>query len=275
MLDEQAAYMGPSLSPDGRFLALDVDGANVRIDVLDLERGTLTPLVSGFDNAYPVWSPRGDRLAFVSTRAGEFHLFTVSADGSTTERLTTGSFRVLSSSWSPDEKQMAFSATHPDSGEDIWIMRMVGDRSPEPFLQTQANESAPDFSPDGHWIAYSSDQSGRDEIYIRSSSGSGGRRQVSTDGGLLPRWRADGREIFYIADGNMMVVETEVGEKLTLGIPRKLFDIRTGQFALYDVTPDGQRFVMVDTSESKPPPTEIVLVQNWSEELERLVPTSN
>jgi Tol biopolymer transport system component len=274
ILDAKGAYLGPRLSPDGRLIALDPDGANARLEILDLERGTLTPLVAGFDNAYPVWSPLGDRLAFMSTREGAFNLFSIRTDGSSTvERLTTSERNQFTGSWG--KELLAFTETHPDSGEDIWTLSMFEDRVPRPFLQSAANESAPAVSPDDRWIAYTSDESGREEVYLLPAQETGGRHQVSTEGGSLPRWRADGRELFYLQGDQMMTVETRIDENPRLGLPKKLFALSQGLIALYDVTPDGQRFVMVDASESEPPPKEIILVQNWFEEVKRLVPRDN
>jgi serine/threonine-protein kinase len=274
ILDVRGGYLAPRLSPDGRMLALDRDGANVRLEIFDLQRETLTPLVSGFDNAYPVWSPASDRLAFMSTREGAFNLFTVRADGSSpVERLTTSEQNQNTSSWIGED--LAFTETHPETGDDIWILSMTGDRTPRPFLRNEANELAPAISPDGRWIAYTSDESGREEVYILPMEGTGGRRQVSTAGGSVPRWRADGRELFYVQGNRMTAVETRMDDELGLGLPRTLFELSQGLISLYDVTPDGERFVMVDATESEPPPHEIILVQNWFEEVRRLVRADN
>ena len=274
VLDTRGAYIAPRLSPSGRLLALDPDGANTRLEIFDLERGTLTPLVSGFDNVYPVWSPASDRLAFTSSREGQFNLFSVRADGgSPVERLNPSERNQFPSSWG--RELLAFTETHPGSGEDIWILSMTGDRASRAILQSGANESAPAVSPDDRWIAYTSDESGREEVYLLPAQEPGGRRQVSTEGGSAPRWRADGRELFYLQGNQMMVVETRIDGEPQLGLPRRLFELDQGLLALYDVTPDGQRFVMVDASESEPPPREIILVQNWFEEVKRLAPGAN
>jgi dipeptidyl aminopeptidase/acylaminoacyl peptidase len=189
------------------------------------------------------------------------------------ERLNTSEQNQFPNSWG--RETLAFTEAHPDSGEDIWILSMSGSAEPRPFLQSAANESAPAVSPDDRWIAYTSDESGREEVYLLPAQEPGGRRQVSTEGGSVPRWRADGRELFYLQGDQMMVVETRIDGEPRLGLPRKLFELSQGLLAMYDVTLDGQRFVMVDASESEPPPKEIILVQNWFEEVKRLVPRDN
>lgn len=151
-------------------------------------------------------------------------------------------------------------------------MSVDGEQTPRAFLQEQFNESAPKFSPSGGWLAYESDESGRREIYVRPYPNAPGKRQVSTNGGASPRWRGDGSELFYLAGDELMVVDVEIQEKeFSLGAPRPLFTHAT-YGGIYDVTPDGQHFVMIDESVSDPAPTHLVVVQNWTEELSRLVP---
>lgn len=170
---------------------------------------------------------------------------------------------------------LAFDGVSPDTGTDIGILSMEGDRIPQAFLQTPFNEAHPRFSPDGRWLAYESDESGQLEIYIRSFQGSEAKRQVSTAGGDSPRWNPRGRELFYREGDKLMVVAIELTEDLdpVLGKPRMLFE--RPSIYRYDVAPDGQRFVVIDESESDVPPKQLHLVQNWAEELKRLVPRDN
>jgi hypothetical protein len=149
---------------------------------------------------------------------------------------------------------------------------MDGDRTPEPFLQTPFNERVPSFSPNGQWLAYQSDKSGRNEIYLSRFPASPGEWQISTEGGTWARWSPNGRELFYRSGDKMMAVDVHLEGEPVLGRPRLLFE-RTRLRADFDVAPDGQRFVMVDQSESAPPPVRLNLVLNWFNELERLVPT--
>ena len=148
-----------------------------------------------------------------------------------------------------------------------------GDGKPEVFLQTRFNEVGSTFSPDGRWIAYVSDESGRNEIYIRSFPDSGIKRRVSTDGGRLPLWNPNGRELFDLDGDKLMAVDVNLGREPTLGKPRTLFSRPTLYANAFDVSRDGQRFVMIDQGEDEPPPKELRLVQNWFDELNRLVPT--
>jgi serine/threonine-protein kinase len=144
------------------------------------------------------------------------------------------------------------------------------ERKQEAFLQTNFNEHRPMFSPNGRWIAYESNESGQYEVYLRPFPSAEGKRQVSTGGGGYPMWNPNGKELFYRSGEKMMVVDVEPEGELALGEPRLLFEklVTAG----YDVAPDGRRFIMIEEGESQPAPTELILVQNWGEELKRLVP---
>jgi eukaryotic-like serine/threonine-protein kinase len=150
----------------------------------------------------------------------------------------------------------------------------MSDRKAVPFLQTPFNETVPAFSPDGHWLAYASDESGRYEIYVRPYPGPGGKWQISTEGGEQPVWNPSGRELFYRSGDKMMRVEIGTEPGFAVGKPRILFE---GQYATaatfpdYDVSPDGQRFLMLKPAEqAEAGPTQINVVLNWFEELKRL-----
>ena len=152
---------------------------------------------------------------------------------------------------------------------------MEGEPETRPFLQEKFNEGDPAFSPNGRWVAYVSDESGRFEVYVRPFPGPGARATVSIGGGRHPGWNPNGRELFYRSGDKVMAVDVQAGDEISLGKPRALFErssLATGQ---YDVARGGQRFVMIEEGESAPPPTHLVLVQNWAEELKRLVPIEN
>jgi serine/threonine-protein kinase len=166
---------------------------------------------------------------------------------------------------------------HGDS-MDLFLLDLRSRRA-EPFLNSRFGETFPEFSPDGRWLAYCSDESGREEVYVRPFPGPGGRWQISHEGGTENVWARDGKQVFYRwGDGQVWVVDIRTDEGFSVSKPRLLFDnpihfsgrpIRT-----FDVSPDGQRFLMVKMDERKPQPvTELILVQNWFEELKRLVPT--
>jgi eukaryotic-like serine/threonine-protein kinase len=280
-------YMFPRLSPDGRRVALGITEQDSQVWLYDLSRETSTRFTfEGNVNMYPVWTPDGKRIVFASNKEGPRNLFWQLADGSGgLERLTTSEYLQAPHSWSPDGQLLAFAELNPTTGVDIWVLRM-GDPSPgsglarkaQPFLRTPFSESAPRFSPDGRWLAYISDESGRYEIYVQPYPGPGGKWQISTEGGTEPMWNPNGRELFYRSGDKMMVVELTTQPGFAAGTPRMLFE---GPYVPtpttppnYDISPDGQRFLMLKPSESAESAlTQIIVVQNWFEELKRRVPT--
>jgi Tol biopolymer transport system component len=161
---------------------------------------------------------------------------------------------------------------------DIWVVPLQGERKPSPFLQTPFTEGAPMFSPDGRWIAYSSNESGQVEIYVQPFPGPGGKWLISIGGGAAPVWARNGRELFYRNGNKMMAVDIQTQPAFKAGNPRMLFDrpgyAIGGPRADYDVSPDGQRFLMIKESELQETAlTQINIVLNWFEELNRRVPT--
>jgi Tol biopolymer transport system component len=172
---------------------------------------------------------------------------------------------------------LGFSEADPTTGWDIWVLGLQGDRKPRPFLQTPANESGPLFSPDDHSVAYVSDESGRNEIYVRPFPGPGGKMQISTEGGTQPMWARNGRELFYRNGDKMMVTAVETQPVFAASKPELLFEAHyeTSYPSLerdYDVSPDGQRFLMIKGSEQESAATQLNVVLNWSDELRRLAP---
>lgn len=277
------AYQAPRLSPDGRRVAVAIEE---QVWLFDLARETLTRLTFEGENTNPCWAPNGKRIAFQSNVASQsnvnnnnYNVFSQLADGSGgLERLTTSEHIQWPDSCSPDGQLLAFTDLDPSTGRDIWVLRL-SDRKPQTFLRTPSNESAPRFSADGRWLAYISDESGRYEVYVQPYPGPGGKWQISTEGGTEPVWSRNGRELFYRSSNNkMMAVEIKTKPSFASGSPRMLFDVgpympATGPFSYpfpnYDVSGDGQRFLMI-TRESKP---QINVVLNWFEELKRRVPS--
>ncbi len=200
------------------------------------------------------------------------------ADGSGgLERLTTREYAHFPTSWSPDGQLLAFVEVNPTTGYDLWVLRL-GDHKAQPFLRTPFNESVPRFSPDGRWLAYISDESGRYEIYVQPYPGPGGKWQISTEGGTEPAWNPNGRELFYRSGDKMMAVDIATQPSFAASKPRVLFEGRyeptPATFPNYDVSRDGQRFLMLKPSEAgEAAPTQINVVLNWFEELKRRVPT--
>jgi Tol biopolymer transport system component len=289
------AYRGPSLSPDGRQVVVAIEEMETQVWLYDLFRETLTRFTfEGNTNLGSIWTRDGKRIVFESNKEGSMNLFWQRADGSGgRERLTTSENLNIPGSWSPDGHLLAFAEVNPATGYDIWILRM-GEPSAssgqvpstgsgqapkaQPFLQTPFNEGVPVFSPDGRWLVYVSDESGRFEIYVQPYPGPGGKWQISTEGGTEPVWNRNGRELFYRSGDKMMAVDISTQPSFAAGKPKVLF---TGQYlptpgtlSNYDVSPDGQRFLMIKPGEStEAPPTQINVVLNWFEELKRRVPT--
>ena len=272
-------YLFPRLSPDGQRVIVSLPVSNPGLWVYDLARGTLTRLVeSGGNVTRSIWTPNGKELTFTSVAGGTLNLYSMLTDGSgAAERLTTSENVQLPGSWSPDGHVLAFTEIDPTTGaEDIWMLGLQGDHKPQAFLQTPANEGGPIFSPDGRWLAYWSDESGRGEIYVRPFPG-GWKTQISTDGGVQPVWARSGRELFYRNADKMMAAAIEAKPAFSAAKPKLLFEghYEAGIFPFepnYDVSPDGQRFLMVKGSAQESAATQLNVVLNWPDELRRLVP---
>jgi hypothetical protein len=280
------AYGYPRLSPDGRRVAVETEN---QIWIYDLARDTLTRFTfDGASNQSPAWTPDGKRIAFDSTKEGPTSIWWQLADGSGgLEHLGTSQYSQIPRSWSPDGQLLAYHENNPTTKKDIWVLRM-GDpstgsgqvRKAEPFLRTPFSEGGPVFSPDGHWLAYISDESGRQEIYVQPYPGPGGKWQISTEGGNEPAWSRNGRELFYRSGSKMMAVEVTMQPTFSAGKPKALFEgqyfaVTPGQAGTaYDVSPDGQRFLMVKETDRAASNAQINVVLNWSEELKRRVPAA-
>jgi eukaryotic-like serine/threonine-protein kinase len=272
-------YDWPRLSPDGRRVAVEVSG---QVWIYDIERDALTRLTfDGTANDSPLWSPDGTHVAVRSNREGApSSIFWQRADGGGGhERLSTSAqVADTPASFSPDGQFVAFFRTDPKTQRDIWVMSLK-DRARSLFLSTPATEGAPRFSPDGRWMAYVSDESGRPEIYVQPFPGPGGKWQLSTDGGIEPVWNPNGRELFYRSGDRMMAVAVTTAPTFSAGRPQMLFrgEYLASPFpatgVTYDVTRDGQRFLMVKDA-PQAANMQIHVVVNWFEELKRLVPTN-
>ena len=274
----------PRLSPDGHHLALNLRGLSAsEIWTLEIGRGILSPLVQApsgpkLDNwgsFGPVWTPDGKELTFSRRRT----LFQTSADRSgEPDQLIPdrepGRVWHLPCSWSPDGKVLAYIHRTSPVSHDIWFLPLGA--KPEPFLATPAQEIQPDFSPNGRWLAFTSDRSGRNEVYIAPYPGGEAMEQISPAGGSEPMWARESGELFYRSEDKMMVVTIETNPSLQVGAPRLLFEGSCARPGLsffpanYDVTPDGQRFVMVPEKRIL---NQLQVIVNWFEELKRLVPT--
>jgi serine/threonine protein kinase/Tol biopolymer transport system component len=274
----ERAYMFPRISPDGQRIAVGITEHETQIWLYDLSREALTRFTfEGNVNLNATWTADGKRIAFQSSKEGPPSIYWQRSDGSGgLERLTTSDYARVPMSWSPDGQLLAFMEVNPATQRDLWVLRM-SDRKEQPFLKTRFDESVPRFSPDGRWLAYVSNESGRYEIYVQPYPGPGGKWEISTDGGTEPAWNHNGRELFYRSGNKMMAVDIVTQPSFAAGKPRMLFqgpyERSPATSPNYDVAPDGQRFLMLkpaDTGESAP--TRINVVLNWFEELKRRVP---
>jgi len=268
-------YTFPRISPDGKLVAAGIEEGEGQIWLYDISRDALSRLTfEGPSNVDPVWTPDGKRITF---KGKGNRLFWQSADGGgSAEELTTGKLdqNNIPSAWSPDGQELAFLEGGGGVVRNVWILPLR-DRTPHVFVASPAYESAPSFSPDGRWIAYTSNESGRTEIYVRPYPGPGGKWQISTGGGIEPVWSPKGHELFYRDGQKMMAVDYTAQPTFSAGKPKMLFQ---GPYTPtprstsdYDVSPDGQRFLMLRAAEQVPGQINVVL--NWFEELKQKVPT--
>jgi Tol biopolymer transport system component len=294
-IETRGGYEYPAFSPDGRQLAVMMASeTGSDIWIIDLERATRTRFTTDGTSAFPVWAPDGSRLAFQSTAPGPRNLFWKPLDGTSDAQpflnaadpagappwpnagadLLPGTLPTLSgagpqfpTSWSPDGSTLAFHERKPSGERDIWVVTAGSD--PVPFLRTPFDERSPRFSPDGKWLAYVSDESGRNDVYVQPFPGPGPKWLVSTDGGVDPVWSRDSRELFYRRDDQMMAVTVAPAGEFSAGRPRRLFDMRfdAGDHAPnYDVSRDGTWFLM-PRSEQGPAAGELHLVLDWFREV--------
>jgi Tol biopolymer transport system component len=262
------------LSPDGRRAAFNIHGATDEIAIFDFERGTVTMLTNNSNGSQaPVWSPDGRHIAYRGTRKGFRNVWIKAADGTSEERqLTYGEHVHTPMSWSPDGKHLLYYELHPVTGSDLWVVS-VADGKTQPVITSALGQWAAQWSPDGRWIAYDSDESGREEIYVLPFPLTGQRWRISTDGGGEPLWSLDGRELFYRGSGRVWTAAIGTSSIFSSSAPRPLFadtfvespNTVTG----YSVTRDGRRFLFAQPVQPDPPITNIQLVVNWFTELRR------
>lgn len=274
--DTHRGFEDPRLSPDGHRLAVTIlEGGRLHIWIYELARDAFTRLSFGSDeDQAPLWTPDGKRLTF---RGGTpSNILWQPADGSgPEERLTSSPNTQRASSWSPDGKVLVYSERDRAQNYDLWLLALESERKQRPFMETPFNEPVGVVSPDGRSLAYVSNETGIFEIYVRSFPNPGGKWQISIDGGRQPVWARNGKEIFYRNGDKMMAVSIETEPAFRAGRPVALFEgkfhLPEVAFAQYDVTPDGERFIMIRDLESWP--TQIQIVQNWFEELKQRVPS--
>jgi Tol biopolymer transport system component len=284
-------YRGIDISPDDRYVAAHRhDGAGGDVWVTDLVRGTTSRLTfdGSQDNGSPIWSTDGSQILFASRRNGKWGLYRKAESGAgTDEQLVESETAVLPQSWSPDGRAIVYSEVHPKTGSDLWMLSLskgegAETKKPIALHRTTFNENFAQISPDGKSLAYTSNETGGPEIYVQPFPTGSGKWQVSTTGGIFPRWRRDGRELFYLdrlTNGKMLAVDVNgTGSTLAVGSPKDLFDSgyinlgHTGPYHPLAVSADGQRFLIprpetVASTDAFAAPIAVVL--NWDEGLKK------
>lgn len=273
-------YFDPALSPDGKRLAVAVVSGLGTSDIwiLDLMRNTKTRLTFGSSiQSSPVWSADGKTVFYRSSTKGLFHIYAKAADGSGAEQTVLESNNAFENpqSSSSDQRYLTYlrRASDAKTATEIWALPLFGDRKPFPVVQTEFNQAGSVVSPDGKWLAYDTDASGRYEVYITAFPGAGAKWQVSTGGGLSAKWRRDGKELFFLdlSDNLVAVDVSTLGNTVRLGTPHVLFHATGGQAlqqGAYDVTADGKKFI-VDSGDINEESQPLTLVQNWTAELKK------
>jgi serine/threonine protein kinase len=274
-LGELGLYFTLGLSPDGKRAAVnraDQQMGTNDIWLFDLLRGVplrFTTDPAGDSN--PLWSPDGSRIVFTSNREGVGNLYQkITSGGGNEELLLKSSDEKWPNDWTADGQFIVYQTFNAKTKWDLWLLPMSGDRQPTKFLETQFNEHQAQFSPEGKWIVYTSDESGTSEIYARTFPATDGKWRISTGGGSQPTWRRDGRELFYIAsDRKLMAVDVKPGNSFEASIPKPLFQTRVLSLTdfgnHYAVSADGQRFLINSTIETNASPISVVV--NWTANL--------
>jgi len=282
--DASAAYAGVSISPDGKRVLESRFDQTFVVWQDDLATGTSTRFT--FGSAYAVggaWSPDGSEIVFSSSPKGVFDLYQKPANGAHEGELLLHTDELkVATDWSRDGRFVLYNSTNPQTKSDIWVLPLTGDKKPAPFLKTEYNEAGGRFSPDGRFVAYQSDESGRNEIYVRtfspgglvSGTDAGGKWQISTGGGAEPRWRRDGKEVYFVSsDGKLMEADVSGGPNFQSAAPKALFSLSgigasPGIFPAWDAAPDGTRFLfpkLVGREDDTP----LNVVLNWQAGLKK------
>jgi serine/threonine protein kinase/Tol biopolymer transport system component len=278
-LGNEGDFMGLSLSLDDKRIAvsrLDPSVGSYDLWIVELDGGKSLRLTFDQTNeTFPVWSPDASHVVFTSNKNGEANLYQRLSNGAGSDELLYGSNDLKSASdWSSDGHFIVYEDRDPKTDHDLWVLPRSADQKPYAVVQTTFNEMKGRLSPDGKWIAYQSTESGTTQVTVQSFPPSGARWQVSTNGGYQPKWRRDGKELFYVAsDKKLMVVQVKAeGNRFEIGAPQPLFEMPIGNLPLngspfYDVTRDGRRFIVSAAVPAPPMPMTVVL--NWTAELKQ------
>ena len=281
-------FITVGLSPDGMHAAVSNTSGVGQVQfavvwLLDFMRGVSERFTFGSGAAVaPVWSPDGSRVIFASDPTGNYDLYQKAASGGTDAQLVLKSpENKFPDSWSRDGRFLLYTAGDPKTKDDLWVLPLGEEKRPFPYLRTEFNESNAQFSPDGHWVAYVSDESGRFEIYVRPFSadsnaaapGAGGKWLISNGGGTDPHWRGDGRELYYTApNADLMAVEVSPSSTFQAGVPKVLFQgpeiISGSEYSQWGVSADGKKFLFAaPAAQFAQAPFNVVL--NWQAALKK------
>ena len=273
-------YSTLALAPDGTQLAVErAENQNDDLWLIEFARNSTKRFTFGFlVNVGPVWSPDGTHVTFSSTRDGANALYRKPSGGVGNEEILVKNDDLkYADDWSPDGRVLIYSDQAPKTKRDLWILNTEGDRKPSVFLQTEFNESEAKFSPDGRWVAYESDASGKFEVYVRPfpATSSGSEILISSGGGSQPRWRRDGKELLYFSNGGkLMAVDVTPSPTFKAGVPHLLFQAPifgggiSNEIFRWDMTSDGQRFLINTVPEDKAS-APITVVLNWQAALKK------
>jgi Tol biopolymer transport system component len=261
------------LSPDGGKLIARVAAANDQLWMYEFTRKVWTRLTYQWDSVSAIWTPDSQRITLASSRTGRWNLFWMPADtGASMSRLLHSGHWQRPTSWSPDSSTLAFTESDPTTRDDIWTWQF--DQSPRVFLRTQFGEGEARFSPNGKWIAYSSNETGQQEVYVRPYPSGANQWRISSDGGQSPAWGASGNELFYRTPAasreplRLMSVRVDTDSSFNASAPSPLFDAQA--FGPYDVAADGRRFVMITNPRQRL--SELRIVTNWFAEISNVIP---
>ncbi len=274
------SYLHPRISPDGRRLAIEVEGSSHDVFVYDFVTGVMTNFTNDGISHWPIWSPDGHRIGYRSGPMGRFRLFQVAADRSgPAQRFDTPGMSSSTGSYDPSGRVMAYMDVTYGKPNKVMVATLDQSGEPIPLDDTSFQQGSPKFSPNGRWLAYCTNESGRPEVYVKEFP-NGAKIQISNDGGNDPVWRRDGRELFYRNGDRMIAVPVSAGDRFDAGRPRELWrgpyshgmSSSCGAPGLsssnYDVSPDGQRFLMIqDEDVDKTSSSSLVVVLGFSHDL--------
>jgi serine/threonine protein kinase/Tol biopolymer transport system component len=265
---EVRPYTSPAISPDGKRIALTLEGSSFDVWVYDPERDTLTRVSFGGDDYRPHWSPDGKMIAYDSSKSGaqQVHVKNGIVQGTETV-VTAGPENKELYGWTPDGREVMFGRQNKDTGWDLYAAAVAGDHKVRPLVEAQFNQNGARLSPDGKWLAYVSDESGQPQVFVQAMSDPSIRAQVSSDGGIDPRWAGNSSELFFLSKNQLMSVKFSHGGALNPGKPVILFEDKR-PWSGYDVAADG-RLVVARAADEKGTGTQINVVLHWFEEMKQ------